>query len=391
MKARTQVEEAMDGVGAEPLRPGCRAWGGWAQGVGDETLWVTRWVPRSELRDLDAQVISVGKLLASDVAGVVGDTPEDSVARLAALRQKLKARQESRTPDAFELRNLRGEIEDMAPKAAAVQSTLDKELTHVLLIFPERLRKASVPTLRTFTVKPTHAVITRPQLGAEQIRRSMRWSKKMDSADSARPRLPPALRSALSSTDAETRLGGVRQLSSMVREWVRIGPPEGDIGVRIRRHGPDFVAESLVPGLPAARGGVQEGDYLMSVDGVPTSGMPPERLTASLRGPVGQAVRITITRPAQAGPIEMTLVRDSLSEEQREVVTLLIGSIQDADPSLRTEALSSLGQLGRQAFAAVPSIIKALEDDDASVRAAAKAALAAIDTVEARKALQRRR
>lgn len=185
MKARTQVEEAMDGVGAEPLRPGCRAYGGWAHGVGDETLRVTRWVPRSALRDLDAQVLSVGKLLASDEAGVVGDNPEGSVAQLAALREKLKAMQESRTPDAFELRNLRGEIEDVTPKAEAVQATLDKELTHVLLIFPERLRKAFEPPLRSLTIKPAHSVVTRPHLGAEQIRRSMRWSKKKDSADIA--------------------------------------------------------------------------------------------------------------------------------------------------------------------------------------------------------------
>lgn len=183
MKARTQVEEAMDGVGAEPLRPGCSAYGGWAHGVGDETLWVTRWVPRSAVRDLDSKVLSVGKLLASGEAGMVGDNPEGSVARLAALREKLRAMQESRMSDAFELRNLRGEIEDLTPKAEAVQATLGKELTHVLLILPERLRKAFDPPLRSFTIKPAHSVVTRPHLGADEIRRSMRWSKKRDSAD----------------------------------------------------------------------------------------------------------------------------------------------------------------------------------------------------------------
>jgi hypothetical protein len=53
-------------------------------------------------------------------------------------------------------------------------------------------------------------------------------------------------------------------------------------------------------GSPSERAGVQRGDRILSVDGVPTAGLPMDQLIGRIRGPAGTEVRLAFQRGGQS-------------------------------------------------------------------------------------------
>jgi carboxyl-terminal processing protease len=63
---------------------------------------------------------------------------------------------------------------------------------------------------------------------------------------------------------------------------------------------------------PAARAGLESGDYIIAIDGQNLVGMPLTDAVKKMRGPVGDPIRLTIARSGK-DPFEVKLVRESIN------------------------------------------------------------------------------
>jgi hypothetical protein len=68
----------------------------------------------------------------------------------------------------------------------------------------------------------------------------------------------------------------------------------GGLGVRFRPHPEGMVVVSVNPGTPAEAMGLQHGDVITAVDGVPASSLDTQEFVRTLSGPVGSEVDFTI-------------------------------------------------------------------------------------------------
>ena len=67
---------------------------------------------------------------------------------------------------------------------------------------------------------------------------------------------------------------------------------------------------SPIDGSPAADAGLQSGDVILKLGSVPVKGMSLNEAIDMMRGPVGTEIELTIGRPGESQPFEVTLVRD---------------------------------------------------------------------------------
>ena len=69
---------------------------------------------------------------------------------------------------------------------------------------------------------------------------------------------------------------------------------------------------SLLPDTPAYKFGLDAGDVIEAVDGVPTKDMSLICAVKKITGPKGTKVALTIRRPAEGGPGVCTITRDRI-------------------------------------------------------------------------------
>jgi carboxyl-terminal processing protease len=69
------------------------------------------------------------------------------------------------------------------------------------------------------------------------------------------------------------------------------------------------VASPPFPGTPAEKIGLRVGDLISHVNGSPIEGQPLDDVVSKLKGPAGTSVDITIVRPGNDKPIDLTIVR----------------------------------------------------------------------------------
>ena len=84
------------------------------------------------------------------------------------------------------------------------------------------------------------------------------------------------------------------------------------IGVELDARGDELVVLSVLEEGPAARAGIQLGDRLVSVQGLPVRGTRLEDLAKRLRGPAGTQVRLGLLRAGRSEPLVLELVREQL-------------------------------------------------------------------------------
>ncbi len=84
----------------------------------------------------------------------------------------------------------------------------------------------------------------------------------------------------------------------------------GGLGMLIGiREGWPTVVEPPYEDTPAMRAGLREGDHIIEIDGESTKGLTVNEVAARLRGQVGTAVTIKISREGEPEPIEFRLIR----------------------------------------------------------------------------------
>ncbi len=88
--------------------------------------------------------------------------------------------------------------------------------------------------------------------------------------------------------------------------------PEGDVGVELTRQ---YYLRVIAArdGSPAAKAGLQTGDYVRGIDGKPTRDMSVFEGSRLLRGQPGSKVTLTVIRGNAAEPHEVPLVREKAS------------------------------------------------------------------------------
>jgi carboxyl-terminal processing protease len=83
----------------------------------------------------------------------------------------------------------------------------------------------------------------------------------------------------------------------------------GGIGANLSRDAQGRVVLHPLPDSPAAQAGVQDGDILLAVDGLPlTPTLSLEAITLWLRGPVGEPITLTLLR-GDGPPVSITVIR----------------------------------------------------------------------------------
>lgn len=83
----------------------------------------------------------------------------------------------------------------------------------------------------------------------------------------------------------------------------------GGIGVSIRTQTRPVTIGGIFPNTPASRSGLRMGDAIIAVDGVDVADLPADAISPLVRGPEGTPVRLTVQRPGEAAPLEITIVR----------------------------------------------------------------------------------
>ena len=67
---------------------------------------------------------------------------------------------------------------------------------------------------------------------------------------------------------------------------------------------------SPIDGSPAAAAGLQSGDVILKLGKIPVKGLSLNEAIDKMRGPKGSEIMLTIGRPGESQPFEVTLVRD---------------------------------------------------------------------------------
>lgn len=84
----------------------------------------------------------------------------------------------------------------------------------------------------------------------------------------------------------------------------------GGLGIEVTMENGLVKVVSPIDDTPAARAGVESGDYIVQIDDEPVMGLTLSEAVDMMRGKVGTEIDLIISREGAEAPIEMTLVRD---------------------------------------------------------------------------------
>jgi carboxyl-terminal processing protease len=115
--------------------------------------------------------------------------------------------------------------------------------------------------------------------------------------------------------------------------------PEGDVGLELTRQYYLRVI-SARDGSPAAKAGLQTGDYVRGIDGKPTRDMSVFEGSRLLHGQPGSKVTLTVIRGNAADPHDMTLVRE------KPAGATVSGRLLSLDPAAHPAASAESGAPG---------------------------------------------
>ncbi|MFQ5583337.1 MAG: S41 family peptidase [Calditrichia bacterium] len=86
----------------------------------------------------------------------------------------------------------------------------------------------------------------------------------------------------------------------------------GGVGMEIGIQEGEITVIAPMENTPAKRAGIQSGDIILKIDGIPTSTLSLEETSQKLRGKIGTEVTLEIKRPMTDKPIKLTLEREEI-------------------------------------------------------------------------------
>lgn len=82
------------------------------------------------------------------------------------------------------------------------------------------------------------------------------------------------------------------------------------IGAFLQQDEGVIAIERVMPGLPADKAGVEDGDVILGIDGEKTAGLSLEQAVRRIKGPKGTTVTLTVERKSAGGAIDIPITRD---------------------------------------------------------------------------------
>lgn len=81
------------------------------------------------------------------------------------------------------------------------------------------------------------------------------------------------------------------------------------IGILLLTRDGQFYINEVYPGGPASEAGVRAFDRVLAVNGQTTNGLKEEEVSAMIRGAAGTTVMLTLGRPGESDPVQVSIVR----------------------------------------------------------------------------------
>ncbi|MEM8869429.1 MAG: S41 family peptidase [Pseudomonadota bacterium] len=117
----------------------------------------------------------------------------------------------------------------------------------------------------------------------------------------------------------------------------------GGLGIEVTQENGFVKVVTPIDDTPAARAGVEPGDFITHVDGEQVLGLNLNEAVDLMRGPVGSDIVITIVREGTEEPFDLTLTRDTIkvsavrARSEGDVVVLRVTSFTEQTyPNLET-------------------------------------------------------
>ncbi|MFN3281837.1 MAG: S41 family peptidase [Tabrizicola sp.] len=119
----------------------------------------------------------------------------------------------------------------------------------------------------------------------------------------------------------------------------------GGLGIEVTQEEGFIKVISPMDGTPAAKAGIQAGDFITHVNGESVLGLMLDDAVAKMRGPVGSEIIITVVREGVPEPFDVSIIRDTIKLTAArgrvvgKTVVLRITTFNDQTTSGMTEAL----------------------------------------------------
>ena len=119
----------------------------------------------------------------------------------------------------------------------------------------------------------------------------------------------------------------------------------GGLGIEVTQEEGFIKVISPMDGTPAAKAGIQAGDFITHVNGESVLGLMLDDAVAKMRGPVGSEIIITVVRQGTPEPFDVSIIRDTIKLTAArgrvvgKTVVLRITTFNDQTTSGMTEAL----------------------------------------------------
>ena len=120
----------------------------------------------------------------------------------------------------------------------------------------------------------------------------------------------------------------------------------GGLGIEVTQEEGIVKVVAPIDDTPAAKAGLESGDYITHVDGESLMGLTLDEAVGKLRGPLGSSIKITIVRPEAGEPFDVDITRDVVKVKSSRV--RLEGNI----------AIIRMSQFNEQSY---PNMIDGLE------------------------------
>src|SRR6185436_16111510 len=88
---------------------------------------------------------------------------------------------------------------------------------------------------------------------------------------------------------------------------------KANIGAAVAKRYGFAAVVSLIPGGPADKSGIEQGDFIESIEGQSTREMSIVEIRDTLAGQKGSNITVTVLRPSKAEPEKLTITRDEVS------------------------------------------------------------------------------
>lgn len=86
----------------------------------------------------------------------------------------------------------------------------------------------------------------------------------------------------------------------------------GGLGIEVTQEDGFIKVISPMDGTPAAKAGIQAGDYITHINGEAVNGLLMDDAVEKMRGPVGSEIIITVVRKGTPEPFDVSIIRDTI-------------------------------------------------------------------------------